>query len=628
MKNKLKIYNNWFFPFVKPSDAQGVNISAQNFNIEDKQYINIFFREYFQNVLDARALDTRGSKKKVTINISVKPIRNEILRKYVGPLVKRLLAADHEKDIINNSADKNSVNCLVIEEDGTTGLRGETENSFLTGEDEQWNSFWIGEGNENKKGDKLGRRGQGKIVKHLVSGLSSVFAYSNQHDGKKGLLFGKCVFLKTYNFENKVYQWKGFFCDKKLVNEETQHIPIQNKEIINDFKKDFSITRTDNDGTSWLIPGIDAKRFNLQNIIKAIVSEFYIAITNEHLSINIDGKRIDAANLIKVIDDFDVFSESEGNYVKWVMSSFINQPNKVEVEKNWFLGSEKEANADAVKDIDGIKKKYNNNETISLDVPISLQRKGEESKLCNIQVYIKPNSKLERSRASYIRDCLIIDGEERWVRQAPGKCYGLVLSQDKDLIDFLGDAEDASHLTWNPEQANLKKNYISSEITLSQVRRSLPAFMKLFSQFQQEFYEDIFIDLLSIPMEKEKRKKQKKIKPVIPRIVPTKRLRIFDVNHDTNKLEIVAGPGASQISIPKTIYLKFAYSLLGEKGDPFKAYHRFDFDLGSKDFKFITNGCDVLDSSLNNIELQINDHNFSIQIQGFEENSVAIKETH
>jgi len=628
MTVKQNVYDNWFFPLVKPSDAQGGNISAHNFNIEDKQYINIFFREYIQNVLDARALDAKGSKKKVTINISVKSIKAEILRKYVGPLIKRLQAASHETDKIKSSADKDFINCLIIEEDGTTGLRGETENSFLTGEDEQWNSFWIGEGNENKKGDKLGRRGQGKIVKHLVSGLSSVFAYSNQQDGKKGLLFGKCVFLKTYHLENKVHQRHAFFCDKKGIGQDAQQIPIKNKEITNDFKKDFSITRTDNDGTSWLIPGINAKLFSLQNIVKAIVTEFYIAITNEQLSINIDDQRIDAANLIQVIDYFDIFNENEGIYVKWVMSSFINQPNKVEIEKNWFIGSEKEANSDTVTDIDKIKDKYNNNETISLNVPISFQRKGQDPKLCNIQVYIKPNNKLERSRASYIRDCLIIDDEERWIRQAPGKCYGLVLCQDKDLIDFLGDAEDASHLTWNPEQTNLKQNYISSEITLSQVRRSLPCFIKLFSQFQQEFYEDIFIDLISIPIEKEKQKKQKKIKPIIPRIATTKRLKIFDVNHNINKLEIVAGPGASQIITPKTIDLKFAYTLLGEKGDPFKAYHRFDFDLGSKNFKFITNGCDVLDSSLNDIELQINDHNFSLQIQGFEENSIAIKEIH
>ena len=38
MLNKSKLYDeNWFFPLVKPSDAQGVNISAANFNIEDKQ---------------------------------------------------------------------------------------------------------------------------------------------------------------------------------------------------------------------------------------------------------------------------------------------------------------------------------------------------------------------------------------------------------------------------------------------------------------------------------------------------------------------------------------------------------------------------------------------------------------
>ena len=78
----------------------------------------------------------------------------------------------------------------------------------------------IGEGNENKSGKDLGRRGEGKIVKHLVSSLSTLFGITNQQNGKKDLLMGKCVFQKYYKYENLSYQRYAYFCDKKDINGE------------------------------------------------------------------------------------------------------------------------------------------------------------------------------------------------------------------------------------------------------------------------------------------------------------------------------------------------------------------------------------------------------------------------
>ena len=80
--------------------------------------------------------------------------------------------------------------------------------------------------------------------------------------------------------------------------------------------------------------------------------------------------------------------------------------------------------------------------------------------------------------------------------------------------------------------------------------------------------------------------------------------------------------------MPGIIKIEFAYSLLGEKGNPFKEYHHFDFDLADKKFKFNTRGCNIKANHLNNIELEITNHNFNLDIEGFEDNSIAIRENH
>ena len=47
---------------------------------------------------------------------------------------------------------------------------------------------------------------------------------------------------------------------------------------IQSIQKDFNITRTTNDGTSWVIPAINKNSFKIESIVKAIISEFYIPI--------------------------------------------------------------------------------------------------------------------------------------------------------------------------------------------------------------------------------------------------------------------------------------------------------------------------------------------------------------
>jgi len=354
MNKKNFKYDNWFFPKMSPSSQRGKTLTSSNFNKEDKDLIDIFFREYIQNVMDARIINTAGERQSAFLSIKLIDVEAEIVRKYLGNVLPRLIEAGHSKERLESAikSARNKVACLVIEEEGTTGLRGETEDSEPDGADEQWNSFWIGEGNENKSGKDLGRRGEGKIVKHLVSTLSTLFGLTNQQNGKKDLLMGKCFFQKYYKYNNISFQRYAYFCDQKNINGEIQQRPIQDVNLIKEFKKEFQIKRTNDNGTSWVIPAINKDSFKIQNVVRAIISEFYIAITKGELSIDIDGQRIDQGNLMEVIEQYEVFDPNTSIFVDWIITSIANKPNYVQVDQGWFIDSKSPADSDKIQNLE------------------------------------------------------------------------------------------------------------------------------------------------------------------------------------------------------------------------------------------------------------------------------------
>ena len=330
---------------------------------------------------------------------------------------------------------------------------------------------------------------------------------------------------------------------------------------------------------------------------------------------------------MEIIDEFKIFNSNDYEFAKWTIHSMSMKPNLIDVEEDWFESKQLPAKLTSIKNLEEIKTKFKNGETASFKVLIFSKGSFKNLNFKELEVFIKKTNLLI-SRGAYIRDYLIIDKEEQYIKQVPGKIFGLVLANNESLIDFLGDAESPSHLEWNQKEPKLKKNYNNYQKTLTQVRSSAPALLRFFSEIEKEDYEDIFIDLLSIPVPDGKKKKKRK-SPVPTVITPhTKNPPIFTIDQTNSKLEIIPGHGVSSLSLPHIINLECAYSLLGEKGNPFNEYHHFDFDLKDKNFKFTEKGCEILNRDLNCIELRIKDYDFSLEIDGFQDISVEIRENH
>ncbi len=617
--------NNWRHNKLQRHQEQGNRSIKDNFQIERKKVSSIFWREFIQNALDARQIDSSG-KKDVSLNINMTNISTLILRQYTGDNLKRLKAAGHTSILFDDYSklDKELL-CLIIEENGTTGLTGVTDDSFIRGIDQQWNSFWTGEAEEIKSSKSLGRRGQGKVTLFNASNFSTVFAYTNQNKGLENLLFGKCMFMRNYKHsDGHTYERASYFCGVKKINKDEQMIPIDDNTIIDKFKKDFNIKRTDKPGTSWVIPFVDKNTFDKQNILNAIISEFYIAIAKGNLSFYLDGERFDKANLVKKIDNYHIFKNNE--YEKWVLSSIPANPNETIVEEDWYDGVTKPAKDHTLKDFNKLKDKFIDGETVTLNVPIFCKKKYEKQEKCFVKIFIKLNKSTSIKHAKYVRECLIIDKEEGEALKIPGKFFGLMLCDDELLSEYLGDAEDASHMIWNQSKDTLSKKYDDPQRPLNHVRRSLQAFLRLFLGMNDEKIYDLFDDILSIPVKKTDKPKTPSRRKHTPKIPRTKSTPTFEVNQIGSKITLMPGPGASKISIGKDVKILFAYSGFGEDASVFKNYHRYDFDLKDTDFKISTLNCSVINQDLNQLNINFLSHDFEIVIDGFDDISVSIKE--
>ena len=624
---------NWYFQELRRGDAAGRTQVMDNFLGEEKNIDTIIVREIVQNVLDARLPDpTTNSLKFTKLRISCNPmnIGNSFykMKKICQPVIPHLKASGHDSEKWCGS----DLGALIIEETGTSGLIGETGDSFFDGGDrskQNWNRFWYGEADESKSGRSLGRRGQGKITYHLASGVSTVFALTTQDQGKQDLLFGKAIFRKTHTVNSKEFTRHSFFCSTKKMSNDIQPEPIIDPRKIKDFRNTFDLQRSANlTGTSWVIPYVDCKKWSTENLIKSIVSEFYIAICQGAISFQLDGEQIDNANISAILDKYQIFeNKSETAHAKWVISSILNGPIPLQPSKDWYdssMISAKECCLDS-KTLEQASKDFSNGKTLKLEVPIPVKLSCGKEINESIFLFLQYKDDLKSTYEQYVRDCLIIS-EERYLTSIPGSFFGLMLATDATIVDFLGSAEEASHLKWNRQKESLRKSFKDYQTTLSMIRSSLPSFGLLFSDVAKEETDEIFDDILSIPKPKgQKPKKKKNINKPKPPGKP-KSQQPFSIDQQSNTLTISSGPSFNSLSLPVQTTFVFAYDTLGE-GNAFNEYSHFDFDFSKTSLmKLKTQGCKIISNDLNRLEIEVTHNTFQLEIVGFDDAKILIKE--
>ncbi len=206
----------------------------------------------------------------------------------------------------------------------------------------------------------------------------------------------------------------------------------------------------------------------------------------------------------------------------------------------------------------------------------------------------------------------------------PGRVFGLCIAIEEPIADFLGHAEEASHLKWNAQDEEVKERYDKVSTSLKNVRQGPVRLYKFLKGMNKGIQEDKFLDILSIPgaSKKKKRKKPKDDNGVItdpvlpPNPIPTSRKIFFLKDAKAGSIELCKGDEPIK-TFPVSGKLQLGYARMTGDGDAFGKYHPFDFDLGSENISLASSQVDITSAQLNVVEFDITGPEFSLKIEGF-----------
>ena len=602
-----------------PKDSSSI---MDNFIKESKSYESILVRELLQNTLDARVeSETNNSKAYVTIReIETDIAQGDKWLSEIKDFVKKSSAAPSKIDF-------NSSRALVIEEFHTTGLTGNTSDPRAEGEEQRWANFWHCEGVRNKTGKSLGRAGQGKITYFMSSMLNSVFALTKRYDDNKTYLYGKCILDNCPKINNTYYHRHHLWGEK---NEKTQAVmPVTDEKQIESFKNTFSIKRTNESGTSFVIP-MHVHELEKDKLVRAILEDFYYPILKEHLIVSVENIEINSVNLEELINQYlSIYSQPSISYLKFLKSiAEYEKGNIYAVDKNWTNETSLKEAYFNEEELEIIKKDFSEGKIVCANFPITVTPKAGDNQQGNIIVFLQKKEDIKETEELFIRSELVI-GDEKKLRNVAGKSFGLVLIDDPVISEFLGYAEEASHMKWNAKEREVQKRYSNVQQSLLAIRQAMPRFYKMLDTCENDVLEHLFDDILSIPNEKSSaKKKQKKTQQKDNSATPTgnvpeheRQERFFDL-YDLDYDHGVGMRDSKKITaemLPLTGSLEIAYDRLDGEGDPFKHWHPFDFDfLANKNqFKIKTSGVKIKKREENIITFTVTECDFNVEVSGF-----------
>jgi len=203
-------------------------------------------------------------------------------------------------------ADNEPLEFMVVEDFGTRGLQGdpgqsEDEEIDATGRRNDFYYFWRNVGRSRKQASELGRWGLGKTVFPAASRINSFFGISVRADDGRRLLMGQSV-LKIHKVGGRRYYPYGYFGRFK----EDFAVPVDDAAVLDEFARDFCLTRGREPGLSLVVPYPDPE-LTPDAIVPSIVRHYFLPIIRRDLEVEVahDGTSIqlNASTLSRFLQD-------------------------------------------------------------------------------------------------------------------------------------------------------------------------------------------------------------------------------------------------------------------------------------------------------------------------------------
>ena len=305
----------WYFPpLIGPGEENYTSNDIEGFKGEDL-YVNLA-RETCQNSLDAQEADTTGPVRVAYRLRKFHPRDYEFFEQYAECLrgCRKYWEArpdgvgDNLRDLLDGAdqiLEQDSVSALVVSDFNTPGLKGSKGSSgTFTG---SFNALIYGEGVSHKDNEKsAGSFGIGRNAPFACSALSCVCYNTLAVDGGNAFV-GIAKLASTLNGEGKKTRKQGHY----QYNDDDNEIwrPVAPSDA-DDFSREFS--REDGEyGTDVIILGFREEEDWRQKLEEAILRNFFLAIHNNQLVVEIEGKVIDSQSIGGMLDGYAEGADKE-----------------------------------------------------------------------------------------------------------------------------------------------------------------------------------------------------------------------------------------------------------------------------------------------------------------------------
>ncbi len=602
-----------------PADQVAADITQRDqFNNDEVNISETIVREAVQNSLDA-AVDNDGA-----VKVSFKWVDKEsgINVEFFKGLFKGQEEHAKAAGLELDDVDFNKPEALIIEDFGTTGLTGKTNEK----DNLHFSDFWRMHGKSHKAGTNRGRWGLGKLVYSSTSRVGVFFGLTvRAEDPDEKYLMGQTV-LNLRTVADNQYPPHAYFSDLENKDDHIKRIPVPivSKSTVYDFETNFSLERGKYSGLSLIIPFPDT-RFNLKSMIGVAIGNYFYPIITGQLVLRFNDIEINTENVRELAREFAInrFPQLD------LLFDFIEEVYKIEktssliaLKSDWFQEKKIDETVFCEEDLTSLRQKFGNGELVGITLPVSMKLKNNEIVKSKFAVYVKKPDNLLRGRDLYVRGGLTLPAEEKFKERC---ALGALIAEDEEICEFLGDAENAAHTQWITNTEKLRNKYRGSKPLVSIIKKSIVQFYDLLADISEDRDEDALVDFFWFDEpEAKKAKKSKKISKISkkPLVIPKfeSRLPLFNINHVDDGFIIENADGLIEDKLPREIKVEVAYEV--SKGNAFKKYSSHDFKVGKNGGITLekNGGVEIISAKENSWKFEVTEIPFFIKGTGFDVN--------
>ncbi len=334
----------WFFPDENaPSDRYVDEFADSKFSID--RWVS-FTREIIQNSLDVSDIDL-DPREPVLVKMEYGCFNKRSipgcieLENCIKKALKGAMSKNSNKQTISRYKKglevlgSDHIYCVKVSDYKTIGV---TE-----GRDYEWGALVFDEGKSLKhRPGSAGSHGVGKKAPFIISSVNTVF-YSTFNKHQNYLFQGKTSLINWEDEDGKTKNGKGWYglVDEEINDRRNKVLPLS-KEMVKDIDPFFF--RKEECGTDVIVVGVPLDDITTikEKIINSVLENFFVAIKNQKLELDIFGEHIVESNLDEYVSKYYItnrknFTKIEGieksvfgnllNYYK----AFLTEPTQFDV---------------------------------------------------------------------------------------------------------------------------------------------------------------------------------------------------------------------------------------------------------------------------------------------------------